>query len=58
MHYRLDLICPRCDNLAEAVVDRLTPLPRIHCSECLLNRVEIVVMTVLASDYLNEGEIK
>ena len=48
--YRLHLCCPKCDKLSEVVVDKLIPKPRVNCGDCLMDRVEVVEMTIEASE--------
>jgi hypothetical protein len=53
MKYRIHLWCPRCDKEAEAVAP-LIPNPRIRCGDCLMERVEIVEMKIVAAEQLED----
>jgi hypothetical protein len=38
--------CPFCHTVDDHVlVDRLEPLPVVHCGACLMDRIEVVRMT-------------
>lgn len=54
MKYRIHLICPRCDYESEAVAP-LIPKPRIRCGDCLMERIEIVEMKIVAAEQIEEG---
>jgi hypothetical protein len=54
MKYRIQLWCPRCDKESEAVAP-LIPKPRIRCGDCLMDRVEIVEMKIVAAEQIEEA---
>jgi DNA-directed RNA polymerase subunit RPC12/RpoP len=54
MRYRIHLICPRCDKESE-IVASIMAAPRVRCDDCLLERVEIVEMKIVAAEQL-EGQ--
>lgn len=51
--YRIHLLCPRCDKESEAVAP-LIPKPRLRCGDCLMERVEIVELTVTGTEQIRE----
>ena len=48
---RYDLECPRCNKRSSTISDKK---PRVHCGDCLMSDVEIVVMLAKAKDYETE----
>jgi hypothetical protein len=54
MKYRIHLICPRCDEQSE-IVASIMAVPRVRCGACLMERVEIVEMKILAAEQLQSS---
>jgi hypothetical protein len=47
-HYHLELQCPTCGDLSEAVIcDPRQPPQRLFCGECLMDNMEVVEMTIV-----------
>lgn len=51
MNYKFYLVCPKCGADNEYISDYSDP-PRMQCADCLLDRVEIVQMSVVAAEQL------
>lgn len=43
--YRIEMSCPRCGKTYETIKP-LIPPPHVNCGDCLMERVEIVALTV------------
>ena len=54
MRYRFELECPVCNKKSETTSDRLQQ-PRVKCGDCLMERVEVVEMTVLKVTAVEEA---
>lgn len=55
MRYHFGLACPRCGKESETVQDNLMP-PHVNCGDCLMERVEIVEMTVTTIAKIEEAK--
>ena len=51
MPYRIELCCPRCNGAFENLSSKRNP--HVNCSDCLMERVEIVEMTVVKVEEIN-----
>lgn len=54
--YRFDMVCPRCDKTSETVSINRTPMPRVHCGDCLMNDVEIATMIAVRVTALPDND--
>src|SRR5262245_17924145 len=48
--YRFHLVCPKCGKVSETIQDKHVPQPHVNCGNCLMGRVEVVEMKVVAVD--------
>jgi hypothetical protein len=46
--YRFHLVCPICNKESETTSDKLVPTPHVNCGDCLMERIEVVEMKVVA----------
>lgn len=49
--YRIYLICPKCQKESETV-GFMVPPPNVNCGDCLIERVEVVKMKIIAAEQL------
>jgi YD repeat-containing protein len=47
MHYRFDLLCPRCGKRSETTTVNREPPPHVKCGDCLMNDVEVVEFNIV-----------
>lgn len=52
-NYRMTFVCPRCDKESEHV-GPIIPKPRLRCGDCLMDRVEVVELTMLTAEQVEQ----
>jgi hypothetical protein len=56
-HYHLELNCPSCSADGEAVFVAVSDPPqRIFCADCLMERMEVVEMTIVRCNVVTDDD--
>ena len=54
MPIKFKLECPACGKKSETIKQRRKPTPRVHCGDCLMDRIDVVLMTIISDEEIEE----